>query len=826
MFLNYIKSSLRYLRKFALQNIVGMVGLAVGFVVYAFSSLWTGYVDSYDSFHKDADRIYTFSMHEDGRTVVGNERARAGQGDVFYLLFRSFAERNALDSLGIESIVYYDVENDGYYDFANGGAQVEAKHYCMCIDSAFLDFFNPELVEGDWSFLDDLGKIAVSESYVSKEFNGEYPIGKEIQFGRRNRYTVGAVFKDFDHSFMDCEMMKKWNGLSIYYYKWLFFKLKEGVTVQDMLKRCEPYIQIKTGLTLEHAMHGKKIIPLKNVYKELEEADANSFIKYDGLDILAKASLLILICAIVNHFTFFMNLLRGRKRELALRKVNGASTSDIALQMVIESGLPVLTSMIVGMVAVIVLKDPFMRLADIGMTDNYYFKGSLLIMTAVLVVSVVISLVMVFAMRKETINQEIRKTENTYFRKVSLAIQITSGMMLLFALMVMLRQFSFMQNYNWGTQRKDMAVICLPQKQDRYQSNGLLYWGDMYLADLEREHGLKQRIESMPSVEGVYMDFYDMSRSHYGHAAVVSAQMPPRDTYFPDVFDYIHPDLMPRLGLTVVEGSIPEEGLKDDEIVITENLLNVLGAKKLEDLPVLNINIEDEEAKTYSWMVFKIVAVIKNIHLYNYDDTPPFVLMCGFRNKYLISKYSYGEVRGSGTTSGEISVHYRHNAKDQFESSVKELMEELGVDYKIDYPQDSFFSHLAKDRNMLKTLIILCLISVFIAMFGVFTQISLTCQERRREIAIRKAHGAKVKDILGIFSREYGIVFLVSSALAFSLGFIVMHHWIQQFYYQAVISWWIYLAVLILTAAVIVVTVINRVLGAARENPAEVIKSE
>jgi ABC-type antimicrobial peptide transport system permease subunit len=98
--------------------------------------------------------------------------------------------------------------------------------------------------------------------------------------------------------------------------------------------------------------------------------------------------------------------------------------------------------------------------------------------------------------------------------------------------------------------------------------------------------------------------------------------------------------------------------------------------------------------------------------------------------------------------------------------------------------------------------------------------------ERRREIAIRKTHGAKVKEILAIFAREYGIIFLVSSVVALTLGYMVMHRWIEQFYYQATISWWIYLSVFAFTALVIVATVLNRVLTTARENPADVIKSE
>ena len=154
------------------------------------------------------------------------------------------------------------------------------------------------------------------------------------------------------------------------------------------------------------------------------------------------------------------------------------------------------------------------------------------------------------------------------------------------------------------------------------------------------------------------------------------------------------------------------------------------------------------------------------------------------------------------------------------------MMGSLGIEYKIQYPNDDFFNHLSKDRNLTRMLLILCLISIFIALFGVFSQISLSCMERRREIAIRKTHGAKIREIISIFAHEYGIIFLISSSLAFILGYIVIHRWIQQFYYQAGISWWIYLVVFLFTALVIVGTVLNRVLKTARENPADVIKSE
>lgn len=826
MFLHYLKSSFRYMRRFALQNIISMAGLAAGFMVYAFSSLWTGYANSYDSYHKDADRIYTFTYNEDGRSVIGNERTRRN-GDIFFHLFLEYSQNNMLDSLGIESFIRYNVEGGG--DINNDGPT------CLCIDSSFIEYFNPILLAGDWSFMDDMSKVAVSRSYAAKEYGDESPIGKTLTvkrspYARERQYTIGAVMDDYEHSYIRFDMLRRLDSSSLYSYKWLIFKLKEGVTPKDMLARCEDPIQVMFSNTLENAMAGKKIIPLKEFYKNIADARESSFIKLDDLGMLTKASLLILICAIVNHFTFFLNYLRGRRREMSLRKVYGASNGNIAVQLLFESSIPVLISLIVSLILTVTLKKPYMRLADIDMTDSFYLKGSIGIMLAVLVVSVALSLIEILAINSRTIQSNIRHADDRAFRRISLGVQIASGVVLMFALAVMYRQFSFMRNNDWGTKRKNTAIVVFPQDAI-YTENGNLFWGDLYLDELESKYGLKDRISALPFIEGVYMNFADMSIRHFGESALVSANMNLDDILFPDVYGYLYPELIDRLGLTVLDGAIPIDGIRDDEIVITENLLKALGGNSLEDMHVLYILL-DQDPETGDRMnesvimPFNVVAVIKDIHVVNYDDLPTQIILCSYRNKYLIDKHSYGTDRKGGSVYGELSVMYKSGSKKQFESAIKDIMGSLGIEYKIQYPNDDFFNHLSKDRNLTRMLLILCLISIFIALFGVFSQISLSCMERRREIAIRKTHGAKIREIISIFAREYGIIFLISSSLAFVLGYIVIHRWIQQFYYQAAISWWIYLSVFLFTALVIVGTVLNRVLKTARENPADVIKSE
>jgi len=478
-------------------------------------------------------------------------------------------------------------------------------------------------------------------------------------------------------------------------------------------------------------------------------------------------------------------------------------------------------ALLAGLMTAVILKEPYMRLADIDMTDSYYLKGSIYIMVAVLAVSILLSLVEVLVMNRNTLQSGIRQNNDKAFRRISVGIQIASGMTFMFGLIVMYHQFSYMTNLNWGTQRKDTAIVYFP-KESMYTNDGRQYWGDVYLDELESKYGLKERISALPCVNGVYMNFADMSVSHFGNSASIYLKEVD-DHLFPDVYDYIYPGLIDRLGLTVLEGAIPQEGLKDDEVVVTENILKAFGKKSLEEMPGIYIGLSDSARANKP---FNVVAVVKNIHLRAYDEVPSFVLLCGYRNKYLIPEMMYAATRAGGSIWGELSVQYVHGAKNELESSIKGLMDGLGIDYKIEYPNDSFFKNLSKDRNLSRMMLILCVISIFIALFGVFSQISLSCMERSREIAIRKAHGAKVKEILAIFAREYGTIFLVSSLVAMALGYIVMHRWIEQFYYQAAISWWIYLAVFAFTALVIVATVLNRVLSTARENPADVIKSE
>jgi ABC-type antimicrobial peptide transport system permease subunit len=113
-----------------------------------------------------------------------------------------------------------------------------------------------------------------------------------------------------------------------------------------------------------------------------------------------------------------------------------------------------------------------------------------------------------------------------------------------------------------------------------------------------------------------------------------------------------------------------------------------------------------------------------------------------------------------------------------------------------------------------------------ICIFGFVSLVSLTCEERRKEIAIRKVHGATVGDILAMFAKEYFLLLIIGTTIAFTTGFFIMQRWLEHYVIRTSIPAWIYLSIVSALALVIVLCVGWQVYRSSVENPADVVKGE
>jgi hypothetical protein len=78
MIKHYFKVAFRNLWKYKSQTFVSVVGLAVGFACFAMATLWIRYEMTYDSFQKNADRLFLLSLKDKSaaNTTNGLKRDR------------------------------------------------------------------------------------------------------------------------------------------------------------------------------------------------------------------------------------------------------------------------------------------------------------------------------------------------------------------------------------------------------------------------------------------------------------------------------------------------------------------------------------------------------------------------------------------------------------------------------------------------------------------------------------------------------------------------------------------------------------------------------
>jgi putative ABC transport system permease protein len=117
-------------------------------------------------------------------------------------------------------------------------------------------------------------------------------------------------------------------------------------------------------------------------------------------------------------------------------------------------------------------------------------------------------------------------------------------------------------------------------------------------------------------------------------------------------------------------------------------------------------------------------------------------------------------------------------------------------------------------------------IAVFIACLGIFGISLFVCQQRIKEIGIRKVLGASVRNIFYLLTKEYVVMIVLSSLIAFPVSLYLIGKWLQNFEYKVDIDLWSFVISDIIAISIIIMTVSIKAIKTVRENPVEALKYE
>jgi putative ABC transport system permease protein len=117
-------------------------------------------------------------------------------------------------------------------------------------------------------------------------------------------------------------------------------------------------------------------------------------------------------------------------------------------------------------------------------------------------------------------------------------------------------------------------------------------------------------------------------------------------------------------------------------------------------------------------------------------------------------------------------------------------------------------------------------LAIVIACLGLFGLISLTVQQRVKEIGIRKVLGASVADITTLLSADFLKLVFISMLIASPVAWYLMNKWLTNFAYHINISWMVFALSAMAALLVAFITIGTQAVKAALANPVKSLRSE
>ena len=800
MFKNYLKLAVRRIRKDTFFSILNITGLTVGVTAFILLTLYVRYELSYDQFHSNGDRIYVLASggYYDRNGPVKGEHYRLSYAKRMKEKIPEMQNMAMIGGISGEEILI-EVEDESFYEQG-----------IMWGSSEVFEIFDFPILSGTVQ-LEEADKAVITEHLARKYFGNENPIGKTFNIEEQGTFEITAVAKDIPvnshiqfnllvsgiNELKDAELEFANNGGSLSINYILFPEDTDLEALNDKIWNLK--VSDWPDFAKPKEVNGEKnqfesFVPYTDIH--LRSGFTNTPLVVGDIRyvyLFGSIAILILVIACLNYVNLVTAKSVKRMKEIGIRKVMGASKGTIMRQTISESFLVAFLSVILAFAISERILPFFNNLIERELTLTYF---SLEFLVFVIALSGIVGLVSGiypalrlsrFTPAKALSNNKGK--EGAGVRRGLVFFQFLIAQALIVATVIIQSQLSYLQNKDLGYDREH-ALYIQTHSELGDQTN-------VFKTEIESIPGVKEVSLSNGTIElngTTFMWMRDIEGSTASFAD---------DFMVADIFD-IDEKYLDVMGMELTMGS----GFNDTGDFSPKNamIINEACMKKLGWDEPLGKKVNDV------WGGDKyIIGVIKDFH-----------------NESLKAEIKPAMMVYSENPVGFVNIKVSPNNIKQTLETIEGKWGQFVEDrpFQFQFYDDKYDTQYRSEVRLGTIFNAFSTMAICISILGLIGLTAFSVEQRLKEFGIRKVLGAKVNQLVGLLSREFIVLIVLSFAVAGPIAYFGLERWLDGFVYQVNINALVFILAIGITIVISVLAVTNQAYKVSKVNPADILRTE
>ena len=513
--------------------------------------------------------------------------------------------------------------------------------------------------------------------------------------------------------------------------------------------------------------------------------------------IMSIVAFVLLFTSVMNYLLIIVGNLVSRSREMAVRKCYGAKPKNIHAIIFSEALVHVGLAVVLAALLVFLCKGTIENFLSAPISTLVLNRGSWILVVICLLVLLIGGFVPGWLYNKIPVAIAFRGyNENRNRWKLALlGIQFVISGLLFSLLYIVNGQYQLMLGLDLGYDYDNVAIVSIDA------------------SDANQRQQCMAEIRRMPNVKDCCSTYSVPINGYNSGGNMVGIPGDDNNTINIMEMSGVDDNYFKMMNIPIVQGSFfTDRSDSCRQVIIDERC-----AEKL--------------IKTWHW---KDGVVGKQITCTGHDENV--FTVCG-----VCKNVRWGDVRTCGDMMNGFPLLYFYSLKRSFYILVKfnelkeESLSELQTKVQSLYPNNkvivkSYASELANQYasqlNFRNGILVAGIVTMIIALFGLVGYTSDEVNRRRKEIAIRKVNGAKVKDILRIFLKNIMKIALPCIIVGDIGAWLIARQWLMSFSEKITLTPLLFICVTILLLVIIALSVIINCYKVANSNPVKYLKDE